>query len=285
MLGYENPVTIDKQSPYWNKDGFIETRNSVVAFVDLLGYRKAIRQADTKKKASDLLELLRRALDNGYVHLRHPLWPDRRPWEVRAFTDNILVSYPIHGSGDSEMQSVLSSLGSYQLEMIRNGFFVRGGIAVGELYIDQDLIFGLSSIQAYEAESKKAINPRIVLDKSALECVKKYLEIYGRIERSPESADLLQDEDGEVFLNYLQHTLVIGQEPGLLLEHKKMIEGRLEQFADCPRIWDKYWWAAQYHNYFCDISGIIDEDNRISHSGTQICEWTQRRFSRASLFC
>lgn len=263
-------MTIDKQSPYWSKEGYIEFRNSVVAYVDLLGFRKEIEQADDKNKAANLLQRLRRALDNGYVHLRDPLLRERRSWEVRAFTDNIIVSYPIHGSGESQMQSVLSSLGSFQLEMVRNGFFLRGGIAVGELYIDQDLIFGQSSIQAYEAERQKACYPRIVLDKSALEYIEKYLAAYGRVEPSPEYRDLLQDADGEVFLNYLQNTLVIGQEPGLLLEHKKMIEARLAEFAGNLRIWNKYWWASQYHNYFCDIAGIIDEDNRISNTDTQI---------------
>ena len=43
--------------------------------------------------------------------------------------------------GESEMGNAFFHLGLMQLKMVQSGFFIRGGIAVGELYIDDDIIF------------------------------------------------------------------------------------------------------------------------------------------------
>ena len=56
---------------------------------------------------------------------------------MRAFTDNIVIGYPIRGRGDaeSELVTIFRNLSYFQMKLTMDGFFVRGAIAVGELYM------------------------------------------------------------------------------------------------------------------------------------------------------
>jgi hypothetical protein len=50
-----------------------------------------------------------------------------------------------------------------------------------------------------------------------------------------------------------------------LVEHKGMVERKLELFKPKPRIWSKYAWVAAYHNYFCDAHGHwFDDTHKIN---------------------
>jgi hypothetical protein len=253
-------MTIDKQSPYWNEGGYAEARLSVVAFIDLLGFKEEIKRAYAENRQAELLARLRTALDMRYVYLEPLPLRKHRPWDVKAFTDSIIIGHPIHNTGESQMQTVFANLGSFQLETIRNGFFVRGAIAIGELYVEQDVIFGKCLIEAYEAESQKACDPRIILCPSAIELAIAHLNTYFGIERSSYYRDLLMDSDNRIFLNYLSNVLAESQyTSSLLTEHKTMVETRLKQFATEPKVWSKYLWVANYHNYFCRTFTNLDE--------------------------
>jgi hypothetical protein len=262
-------MTIDKQSPYLNDAGYAELRCSVVAYIDLLGFKSEINRAKDAPAEAELLARLRHALDIGYVYLEPLPVRKRRPWDVKAFTDNIIIGHPIpktvyesQMTGESQMQTVFANLGNFQLETIRNGFFLRGAIAVGHFYMGPDVVFGKCQIEAVEAE-KKACDPKIILCPSAIKLIAD-LDKYFSIERSSQYRDLLLDVDGQVFLNYLSNVLVESQHTATILnEHKAMIETRLKDFAPEPKIWSKYLWVANYHNYFCRTFTNLGETSLI----------------------
>ena len=142
--------------------------------------------------------------------------------------------------------------------MILNGFFVRGAISVGEAYIDEIAVFGEALIDAYVGESKVARDPRIVLTDKAVSLVKEHLSYYGDPpHHAPQVRDVLQDSDGQWFLNYLECVLLAESEQGPFYEefnkHKAVVEQRLNEFKAEPYLWSKYAWVAHYHNYFCDL--------------------------------
>ncbi|WP_133593807.1 hypothetical protein [Permianibacter aggregans] len=175
---------------------------------------------------------------------------------LKVFTDNIIVGWPVHDDGEAELAQAFFRLGAFQLQLVNQGYFLRGAISVGDAYIDEFAVFGNALIEAYEGESKLARDPRIILSPSAIKMVKSHLRYYAEERIAPHVSDVLQDTDGQWFLNYLACILWAVDEEGPFyaeLElHKQAVERKLQEYKDAPSIWSKYAWAASYHNYFCE---------------------------------
>jgi hypothetical protein len=182
---------------------------SVVAYVDILGYREMALKAEREKKELEFLRTLHQAFSNTQKWLRGgdlPLKIGLKDfYAFRAFTDNVVIGYPIGGRGDAEAElgSIFLKLGIFQFEMTVAGFFVRGAISIGDVYIDDIVVFGKGFTEAYEGESRLARDPRIVLTASATEAVKKHLEYYYEPRFAWQYQDIYRDSDGQLFLNYL----------------------------------------------------------------------------------
>ena len=130
-------VPFDKwQNLYREKDGRPRLRRSVVAFLDLLGYRSAVERAHAEGQQHEFLLKLRTALDQSLSRLRDIVPGHQAPWRVKAFTDNIVLCFPML-SGEDEAGTLpiaTDRLGSFQLYMTIDGFFIRGGVAVADAY-------------------------------------------------------------------------------------------------------------------------------------------------------
>jgi hypothetical protein len=211
-------------------------------------------------EAITLLRALRTALDEAGGHLVQT-WHGADPldlWKAKAFTDNVVLGLPIFGDAESDLGLVFSMVGLYQLTMVKHGFFMRGAVAVGELYIDDDIVFGDALIEAYETEAQIARDPRVVLTPSAVTLVKKHIGYYGALEKSPQYEELLVDEDGQVFLHYLGAAFDEDDhspDVAALTSHRRNVEFQLQCFSCRPVIWSKYAWVARYHNWICDEFG------------------------------
>jgi hypothetical protein len=180
----------------------------------------------------------------------------RRFWEVKAFTDNVVIGHPITGRGDaeSELAHLMSDLASLQLGFILEaGLFIRGGVAIGELYMDDDIVYGVGLLDAIGSE-KVADSPRVVLHPTAVQAIRQHFRYYGPVARAPQARRLLRDEDGQVFVNYLAETwddLGDTRNYDYLARHRDIVAARLHEHRRQPRVWSKYAWVARYHNYFC----------------------------------
>jgi hypothetical protein len=86
-----------------------------------------------------------------------------------------------------------------------------------------------------------------------------------------------RDTDGQWFLNYLETTL-FGVEEQLegplyheLERHKQRVGTRLREFRSEPRIWSKYAWVANYHNFFCDqYPEHFDDSHKVDWGAAQV---------------
>lgn len=268
--------TQDK-NPYKSDTGEPLLKKSVVAFIDILGYKGQVKKAFEEKKGEALLRKLRKAFDETYDHIKDEadkilpqLASKKLSWIVKGFTDNIVIGYPIKDDAEPEMGTMFSILSYFQLMMIIQGFFIRGGIDVGELYMDDEIIFGNGLLEAYEVEQNLASDPRIVLSKIALKYTKIHISYYARPEAAPQIELLLKDRDGQVFINYLSPILEFVNEGFVaeeeLLKHKEVVELRLKEYVSEPAIWSKYFWVANYHNWFCDQSSYFNESYKIDLS-------------------
>jgi len=269
----------DKLNPYLSTDGQGELRNSVVAFIDILGFKELVRDAKGKGNSQKLFAEFQDVLNVALFSLKDhfsEVWyrlsgsssEIKDSHKFRVFTDCILIGCPISNTGHpdtfiqgrDEFYTVLNTLYLLQSQLVNRGFFVRGAIAVDEFYMDDVTIYGVGLIDAYEAESKQAKYPRIILTKSAEAMfmeIDKGFQAQKRdnyLSHNYLKRYLYRDSDGLLFLNYLE-SINIADEPFLneLENHKEMIEKRLQEYYDKPDILEKYVWAANYHNLFCNL--------------------------------
>jgi hypothetical protein len=175
------------------------------------------------------------------------------------FTDNLVIGYPVqnfhHDKGEPELGYFFNILSYYQMNLAIEGFFARGGIAFGKHYMDNIIVFGDALLEAHNIdESGKP--PIIFLSSSVKDLVIKHIDFYSSPESSPQYNDLLQDEYGRYFINYLKVVFDVFPEGGvffdLLSKHKKIIEYNIEIYKFNDHIRQKYIWLAGYHNFTCD---------------------------------
>ena len=126
----------------------------VVVFCDVLGWRDHIDKASNDpKKIGDLRRLILHA--SRSLNLREKL--DLR---ISTFSDNIVISQAL----SEKTQMLVQQMALLQLGVLFEGFLLRGGITIGDIVHDNQVVFGPGLNRAYEIESKIARYPRIVLD-------------------------------------------------------------------------------------------------------------------------
>ena len=236
---------------YATPDDKPRTKYSIVAYFDLLGFTQQIRDAEQQGLSDELLQQLAALIKDWYGQddCMHA------PWEVRAFSDNVVMACPL--DSDEEMEGEMASLQGHlsllQIAFAIDGFFLRGGIAVGEVYVDSTIVYGKAFLDAVEAE-KRANWPRIVFASSAIEYVHEHLGYYGSVESAPANRHIFIDEDGEWVLDYLEDVWQDRTEPPIfdwLKKHRDVVAQKLKEFASDAKILAKYQWVARYHNHTC----------------------------------
>ena len=147
------------QNPYKQDDLPPELTQSVCAFVDILGYQSLIDDAQGSIEQHNLLIKLHKALsfsrkwlDDGFASPRLQQVGDKDDFFLKGFTDNVVIGWPVTDGGDGtmEMEQALVRLAYFQLDMVNAGFFVRGAISVGSLYLDETMVFGEALSEAYK---------------------------------------------------------------------------------------------------------------------------------------
>lgn len=257
------------RNPYHIPDHPPELQPSVLVFMDILGYRDMIGGSERNGTQELLLRELHCALSSARESLEDKNdWADQDNYALKAFTDNIVIGWPIRLDAESEFAAAFSKLAYFQFDMALKGFFIRGALSIGDAFVDEIAVFGNALTEAYIGESELARDPRIIFTESAVETAKSHLKYYARPEDAPHVRDILQDSDGQWFLNYLDCVLLAAQELGPFyeefLQHKAAVEKKLEQYQDSPTIWSKYSWVAGYHNFFCDLhEDYFDDEYKI----------------------
>lgn len=252
-------------NPYLQSDGTAVLQESWFCFLDILGF-KEILKANDHARILEFHGLLR----EGRSILEGPADEaglfDRDFHALTSFTDNIALGFPIQDDGEMESGMVFDRVARFQLQMVLEGFFIRGGIAVGEAYIDDLAVYGPALLEAYAGESELARDPRIVLTESAKTLVAEHLAYYGNAYHAPQTGMLKRDRDGQWFIDYLRAAIIDDSfdpplvEDQIVRSHRDVVTEQLSRFRQSPRIWSKYEWVALYHNDFCRrYSDLFDE--------------------------
>jgi hypothetical protein len=275
----------DHRSPFHSASGKPEQRSSIAVVADILGFRQLMVAAAASGRSGAELERFRRALDDAYSFL-DPTNPfdgdERRLWDLKMFTDNLVMGHPIETAGldgETELGLALFAVAGYQCSMARHGYFLRGGLSIGDLYMDRDVVWGSGLIRAHEFDHTGA-PPRLLLgpistgkgDTTLLSHVFLHLGFYGAPAGAPHNRQLLVDlTDKCVFVDYLSFMFDPDEEgyppdEVSLRRHKGLVEDNLRTYGSDDRIRPKYEWLAAYHNFCISEYEDLDETLRVDTS-------------------
>lgn len=227
-------------------------RRSVVTFIDVLGF-KAIVAKKSFDEVREIVRLMQRFAGAG----------DDDPFapEVIAFSDSIIRVRPIHEGINAEytygcvFYEVLDLLHA-QMDLVNRGVLIRGGIALGDIHIEDSQVFGPGLIASYDLESSYANFPRIVVSPELLRELDTNTALVNCDHAPSDEKEhlgriLKRGEDGLHFIDYLRACKSELDEPEeyipFLARHKLLIL-RESGGASLSRTTAKYLWLANYHN-------------------------------------
>jgi hypothetical protein len=210
-------------------------RQKYVAFVDLLGFKRLVAEADPspkkRRRVLDLLDLLRTtACENPSIGMR-----------LTHFSDCVIMSADRSAPGLAQM---LASIEWLALNLLQHDVLVRGGLAVGGAYHDSTFVFGLAVNEAHGME-ECAVHPRVIVSDAVL--------FDARMNGLADA--LMEDEDGRHFVHYLR--LYAGYDPNVRLPGTLVLEEPAARMIDfvCHRlnthsgnVLDKAKWFQAYWN-------------------------------------
>ncbi len=224
---------------------------SAVLFSDVLGTEEMATSDEAEAYLQRSSEALARAAETAGVS------DVDMPHGVSWFSDNLAVGWPLRWSTDSEIAlgGLELAAGYLQASLAEDGLLMRGGLTFGPHYMDETIVFGPALVEAVRLEREKAIFPRVVLGDSAVKAEDHHIDYYGRGPHAPQRTLLLVDDDGMVFVNYLD---VVMEDPdrldasvAYLTAHRQVAIDGLRAHASDERKLSKYTWLAEYHNHFC----------------------------------
>jgi hypothetical protein len=252
---------IKVHNPYTQSSGPPKMLKSFVCFADILGYTYQSKEAILAGKGEIFLRRLHKALSVAYARVRERSTRGYRGeaiYDIKVFTDNIVVGFPIDdfrmNKGEPELGTIMGLFAEFQAGLAMEGFLLRGGIAYGDHYMDENIVFGGALLEAIGLD-KGGGPPRISLAPSAVRLVQKHFGFYYNPNHAPHYENLLEDADGVIFLNYLEHAFFAFPEGGVFFDviggHQQSVIKGLEKYRGEPGIRAKYEWAARYHNFVC----------------------------------
>ncbi|QXI21132.1 hypothetical protein HU724_019155 [Pseudomonas iranensis] len=251
------------------------------AFIDMLGFKSIVTK---NGNANEACSQVVNALKAGLSALEQP--KDLGLIDVKSFSDNVLISLRCD-LGQVFVAPIFEFICRYQIELIRHGYFVRGGLALGGLYIDENAIYGEALIEAVDIEKDQAINPVVMLSQGVFDFAKtnSHLDVVSAVFNGRSCRSYVFERHGRYFVNYLRAAFVPNDDPEaggifptkldvqVIALHRDMIASNIKMYSASSKVLEKYLFLAVYHNKFCEeCVGVVgyNESLKISSFGDEV---------------
>jgi len=235
----ERIATEDSGPPEY--ENFVD---SVVAFVDILGFDSRVRNIKAVAEFSAVAKVVHtiykaaKNLDEDYRWLRNI--------HATAISDSLIVTIPF-SDPFHPLIAIVSMLRAVQYIMLtEHQTLLRGFITSGPVYHKNNIIFGRGYSDAYKGEQNAGHAPRIVFDPLLVEEAKS-----ANMDTSLENIFdyIIEDpSDGEHFVDYLRAGGMGSTMQESIVERqwiRKFIQERLVSEKD-RKIIRKYKWLQNY---------------------------------------
>ncbi|MDE6981475.1 MAG: hypothetical protein K2P60_08770, partial [Lachnospiraceae bacterium] len=146
-----------------------KTDTYIVAYIDLLGVTNRIKAVDQ--------QLAMNKLHNLYMFsvatIKQIQIEENKDITFKIFSDNIIIAKRLSSEvmqRRRDIRSLLMCAGHFQEQAASDsvGWLLRGGISVGQLFIDDVMVWGEALLKAYYLEDNIANYPRIIIDKKVV---------------------------------------------------------------------------------------------------------------------
>lgn len=176
-----------------------KVRDSIVAFIDILGSSMAIN--DNAQKSLEIvhsayaeaLEIFDDIFDNKLI----------KP-QIKIFSDNTVVAVPqTESTGQVAFLAVAMMSAIIQVQFLKHSFLTRGAICSGSFFCDDMMVWGTALVKAYKYESTVALYPRVIIEP---ELIGK-LGLASKNCKSRSKEWIIQDEDRMFMVDYFHKAL------------------------------------------------------------------------------
>lgn len=163
----------------------------VVAFIDILGFKEALKNEAKAEKIFNALNGIKNSIESHFSSDGYNRFKGVLDTEITAFSDSVVIS------GESTQATVVYHHALMFSELlIKNGFLCRGAICLGKLFHKNGILFGQAFVDAYNAESKRSVYPRIIVDAEVKDLINCSENEVGELDKL-----LRTDFDGELFID------------------------------------------------------------------------------------
>lgn len=197
----------------------------IVVFMDLMGFKKLVDQEDRCQEIGVILDLPTMFMElYQYLKLKNVM--------ISSISDSIVLSIRVNEK--NAMNKILRMIACITgILLSQSQILLRGGIAVGKLYHDRQIVFGPALVKAYQLENNIAVYPRVVIDEEDLE---KALKSCTQVSRDVNRKQFRKDKDGTMYFRCFRHTKALRAQECLLSL------GRLRSRESDPRVLQKIGW-------------------------------------------
>ena len=214
----------------------------IIAYLDFLGTTKRI---ENEKDNSHLEFII-----NSFTEISQIIEKNNKSnrthnyltkLKYRSFSDNILF---VISANESKMlladafDLILELVSMLCFKAIQNGKLVRGGITIGNIYVDNFTAYGKGLLRAINLEEDIAYYPRVLVDNSIEDYLnKEYLE----------SSKTLLDSDSLRFVNIFRHAHIKNEDLQSLQEI--LIQLYIKEQGNIKNMAKVMWLCKYYKSY------------------------------------
>ncbi len=243
-MASDNWNNIDKYS--------VQSNEYYCAFLDILGYKEKSDnffageynlQGRFQRAIENSLKIIELVKISNFVNLSK--------LKIEFFSDSIILTHPVNENKIDALHNILHFSSVLIANLTFEELFVRGGIAKGKHISKTSEYFSFLSSKALEKayllESKKAIYPRVVIDKDVLENIDEY------------NLSKFVVKNNEDFILHYSPQLINSEEDNLndiFLELEDIYKIYINTNED--KVKEKYLWIIKY--YYWTLTNIKNID-------------------------
>ena len=234
-----------KDFKFNEKLGNADYNQSIVVFLDILGFKNKIQSGDFKD-VKLILEYMEawNTLDGVNMFIEEKDFVNetyvkrnsvdfgriQKELQISYFSDSLVITLPyIETNFNERLFLIVRSLAYLQSKLAMSNFFSRGGITIGDMFHKKNLFFGPAYLQAYELE-QIATYPRIILSS---EIEKKYDQNMPYLKKAG---------DNLVYVDFLRFASEISNSSVSIELIVQNIDSNINKFADNLKVMSKYAW-------------------------------------------
>lgn len=251
-------------------------KNRYIAFLDILGFSNYVDDTLIDKKYFNRLVKVTKILQR---HMRLTDLANRNNVRTYMFSDSICLTYdPTQG----DLVDLIDGVSELCALLMCSGVSVRGAVVLGQVFEEENIIFGPGLIDAYKKESAAANYPRVLVSNDIYEVSQAIKYAVGGWSEPQCLADRIRrDFDGLYHVNWLIdiHNIV-GPSPKkgipthLPIDYeriKSVVQHWLNEEKERIDIQSKWQWFA---NYFNEVILLGKERNTLGrHSSISTIEY------------